>query len=61
MKITSPTNESKSSQEYENNSHIAKKRKAVANQFQKKNFKDIVELINDEDDSVAEKYARFIR
>jgi hypothetical protein len=48
-------------QEFENGSHIAKKKKAVENQFQKKNFKQIIEMIDDEDVEVAEKYARYIR
>lgn len=57
----STAKESKATNEYENPSHIAKKKKAIANTFTKKNFRDIVELINDEDDEVAEHYARYIR
>jgi hypothetical protein len=50
-------------QEFENNSHIAKKKKAVSSQFHKKNFKDIVDLIDteDEDEQNIEQYARFIK
>ena len=51
----------KSSQEFENASHIARKKKAIATTFKKKNFNDVVELINDEDDSVSEMYAKYIR
>lgn len=47
--------------EYDNVSHIEKKKKALSLQFQKKNFKQIVELIDDEDLEVAEKYARYIK
>ncbi len=51
----------KSSNEYENSSHIKNKKKAIATTFQKKNHRDIVELINDEDDEVGERYAKYIR
>jgi hypothetical protein len=48
-------------QEYENASHIAKKKKAVESTFHKKNMKEIVELIDEEDSDLAEKYARYIK
>ena len=47
--------------EFENGSHIERKKKAVESQYQGKNFKQIVELINDEDEEVSKKYARFIK
>lgn len=63
MKFMQQQNKSiKPYQEYENDSHIGRKRKAIANAFQKKNLNDIVELINDdEDEESAKKYAHFIR
>ena len=61
MKIMSSAKEFSNIPEFENNSHIARKKKAVESQFQKKNFKQIVEMINDEDDEVSEKYARYIK
>jgi hypothetical protein len=51
----------KQNSEYENDSHIGRKKKAIAQQFQKKNQREIVELMNEEDDSVAEKYARYVK
>jgi hypothetical protein len=53
--------ESKTQTEYENNTHILKKKKAIATSFKKKNIKDVIDLMNEEDDDVAEKYARYIR
>jgi hypothetical protein len=61
MKIMSQSNESKQQKEFENDSHISRKKRALASTFQKKNFKDIVDLINDEDSDVSEKYARYIK
>jgi hypothetical protein len=48
-------------QEYENSSHIAKKKKAASEIFHKKNLKDIVHLIDEEDEDLAETYARYIK
>lgn len=48
-------------QEFENGSHLARKKKAVENQFQKKNFKQIVELLDEEDIEIAQKYARYVK
>lgn len=50
-----------SKNEYTNPSHIAKKQKAVGQQFQKKNLKQIVELLDEEDVEIAEKYARYVK
>ena len=61
MKSISSSKEFFSNQDYENSSHIARKQKAVDKQYHKKNYRDIVEMINDEDEEVAEKYARFLR
>lgn len=52
---------SDSKNEYENQSHIARKQKAVQQEFQKKNLKKVVELLDEEDEEVAEKYARYIK
>lgn len=60
MKQMSQLN-SKPQNEFENSNHVAKKKRAIATEFKKKNHKDIVDLINDEDDAVSEMYARFIR
>jgi hypothetical protein len=51
----------KSVQDQENNSHIARKKKAVQSQFQRKNLKDIVHLMNEEDEDLAETYARYVK
>ena len=53
--------ESKTQNEYENNSHILKKKKAIATTFKKKNFKDVVDLLNEEDSELAEYYAQYIK
>lgn len=53
--------EDKKKPEYENSSHIAKKKKAVENVFHKKNLKEIVGLIDEEDEDLAETYARYIK
>lgn len=50
-----------SKNEFDNQTHIVRKQKAVEQQFQKKNLKRIVELIDEEDDEVADKYARHIK
>ena len=47
--------------DYENPSHVAKRQKAIATTFKKKNFKEVVDLLNEEDSSVAEYYARYIK
>lgn len=52
---------SPANQEFENDSHIAKKKKALEAQSQKKNFKRIVELFDDDDIEYVEKYARYIK
>lgn len=57
----SQSNESKQQKEFENDSHISRKKKAIANTFHKKNFRDIVNLIDDEDTDVAERYARYVK
>lgn len=57
MSFNKPTN----NQEFENESHIGRKKKAIDSQFQKKNIKKIVELIDEEDVEIAEKYARYIK
>lgn len=59
--MTTPFQHKKESQEFENNSHISRKKKAEANKFTKKNHNDIIDLINEEDDEVAETYARYIK
>lgn len=48
-------------QEYENESHLGRKKKAIESQFQKKNFKQIVDLMDEEDVELAQKYAQYIR
>lgn len=53
------SNDSKN--EYDNPSHIVKKQKAESQQFQKKNLKKIVELLDEEDAEIAEKYARYVK
>jgi hypothetical protein len=52
---------SKTSNDQENSTHIKNKKRALATTFKKKNYKDVVDLINDEDDSVAEMYARYVK
>lgn len=47
--------------EFDNNNHIAKKKKAVSQQFTKRNMRDIVDLINEEDDELAKKYAQYVK
>ena len=47
--------------DYENANHIKKKKKAAEGQFHKKNVKEIIELLNEEDEEVAEMYARYIK
>lgn len=47
--------------EYENSSHIAKKKKAEQQQFRKKNLKEIVDLIDEDEQDIVDKYARFIK
>lgn len=47
--------------ENENSTHIAKKKKAVEKEFHKKNFKEIVELMDEEDEELAKDYARYIK
>lgn len=54
-------NSSKANQEFENDSHISRKKKAIATTFKKKNLKDVVDLIDDEDSEVSEMYARYIK
>ena len=58
--MSSPAKES-STKEYENDSHLMRKKKAEENRFNKKNFREIADLIDDEDGEIAEKYARHIR
>jgi len=53
--------ESKTQTEYENNSHVARKKKAIATTFKKKNFKEVVDLLNEEDNDLAEYYARYVK
>lgn len=59
MNTTYRPNDSKN--DFENSSHIAKKKKAVQQEFQKKNLKKIVELLDEEDQEIAEQYARYIK
>lgn len=59
--MSSPKNFTTPNQEFENGSHLARKKKAVENQSQKKNYKQIIEMIDDEDLEVAQRYARFIK
>ena len=48
--------------EFENDSHISRKKKAVANSLHTKNKKQIIELIDSEDeDEDPELYARYIK
>lgn len=62
MKIMSSAKDSQVlNQEFENGSHLARKKKAEDNQFSKKNYKQIVKMLDEEDVEIAEKYARFIR
>ena len=52
---------STANQEFENESHLGRKKKAIESQFQKKNFKQIVELLDEEDVEIAQKYARYVK
>ena len=51
----------KQSSEYENPSHIVKRKKALESQFVKKNIKSLKELIHEEDEEFVEEYIRYIR
>lgn len=60
--MPSPKKETFYSLEYENSSHVAHKKKAAENKFRKKNVRDIIELIGDEDsEEDYEKYVRYIK
>jgi hypothetical protein len=54
---TKPQNQS----EYENGSHVANRKKAIATTFKKKNFRDVVDLLNEEDENLAEYYAQYVK
>lgn len=61
MKFNLSAKKENQNQEFENGSHIARKRKAVENTFQKKNLKDVIDLLNEEDEDEALKYARYVK
>lgn len=57
-----PSETTRNIREFENDSHISRKKKAVANSQQAKNKKQILELIDSEDeDEDPELYARYIK
>ena len=47
--------------DYENPSHVARKKKAIATQFKKKNFREVVDLLNEEDEDLAKYYAADVK
>ena len=51
--------------EFENDSHLARKQKAVSNEFKKKNSKQIIDMITseaeDDDENDFQKYVRYIK
>ena len=59
MKNNFPSDQKSS--EYENPSHIVRRKKAIESQFVKKNIKSLKELIHEEDEEFVEEYIRYIR
>ena len=55
------TETSRSIRDYENESHISRKKKAAAKSQHAKNQKQIIEMIDTEDEDDLGQYARYIK